>query len=150
QLAFFESAARVAHTEQRAIEKSREPTFAELRHIWSIPHQQFSLFTRAWQRVARMPTESLGAYRTATGVFLSPPEVVATFYRGGGMKSGGPGAPSVGEDVRVPKWVFYPTLIRMPVRIHTVESPHPPKGAQHDVTRKFTVEVFARGSVHEI
>ncbi len=150
RLAAFEEAARAAHAEQRAIERAREPTLAELRHIWSVSHQRFSLVTQAWGRVARLPEETVAAYHAATGIHFSPPEELATFYQAGVLKSGGPDGSNVGEDVRVPKWVFYPTLIRMPVRIHVIEDPPAPPGKETHLTRTFTVEVYARGSMQEL
>ncbi len=149
-LSAFEEVARAAHAEQRAIEKTREPTHAELRNIWSIPHQRFSSVTKAWGLVARLPAATVAAYHAATGIHFSPPEELATFYQAGVLKTGAPDGSNVGEDIRVPKWVFYPTLIRMPVRIHVIEDPPAPPGKETHLTRTFKVVVYARGSLQEL
>lgn len=158
ELIAFEAAVRRAdQVESEYTSQGRDVSdYGVQRQLWGDAHQRFSAFVRKMKRVANMPAGDLANYRSATGVFFSPVEAVAEWYRNGGLKR-----QERGEvlPLRPPAWVFFPDLSLMPVQIKLADAQGrdlelpgavdaAPSETKNDVFRQtIVVRVRAKGSM---
>lgn len=116
----FETALRECALQEYAItSKGGRPGQAERDALYAGARQRYMVFNETWKNMAPLKQADLDLYRSATGIFFSPPERVAEFYRKGGLKITTP----QGEIPIMPPESVFETSTRLPAFVVVKEIP---------------------------